>query len=63
MHYDGRIKLLIDRRMSLTDAGGPLDGMTMDFPNNLILDFKVKMHRFVENSPSDAQRKRGLQAV
>ena len=63
MHYDGRMKLLIDRRMSLTGAEGSLDGMTMDFPNDLILDFKVKMHRFVENSPSDAQRKRGLQAI
>ena len=63
MHYDGRMKLLIDRRMSLTDHGGPLTGMTMDFPNDLTLDFKIKMQRFSDNSPSDAQRERGLQAV
>ena len=44
VHYDGRMKLLIDRRTILSDGGGNLDKMVMDFPDDLILDFKVKMH-------------------
>ena len=63
VHYDGRMKLLIDRRTILSDGGGNLDKMVMDFPDDLILDFKVKMHKFSKNSPADAQRQRGLQAV
>ena len=35
----------------------------MDFPDDLILNFKIKMHPFEENTPSDAQRQRSLQAM
>ena len=63
VHYDGNVRLLIDRRNQLQDEGGMPHPLKMDFPDDLILNFKIKMHPFVENSPSDAQRLRSLQAM
>lgn len=45
VHYDGRMKLLIDRRTKLKDFGGLPETMIMDIPNNLVLHFRVKLHK------------------
>lgn len=45
VHYDGRMKLLIDRRTKLRDFGGLPESMITVYPNNLVLNFRVKLHR------------------
>ena len=46
VHYDGGMKLLIDRRVSSIDLGGIPDPMFLHFDDPLILDFRVKLHKY-----------------
>ena len=54
VHYDGSIKLLIDRRVSTNDFGGISQRMHINFPFPLVLHFRVKMHKYDDLKPSDA---------
>lgn len=54
VHYDGRIKLLIDRRTLLKDEGGISESMPMEFPDKLVLNFRVKLDKFANSSSSDS---------
>ena len=54
MHYDGAIKLLIDRRVSTNDFGGIPEKMHLSFTFPLVLHFRVKLHKFDDLKPSDA---------
>ena len=60
MHYDGGMKLLIDRRVSSVDLGGIPDPMFLHFDEPLVLDFRVKLHKYDNLKSSDAQRRRDL---
>ena len=44
MHYDGGLKLLIDRRVKTRDEGGIGESMYLSQDYDLTLDFQVKLH-------------------
>ena len=53
VHYDGTMKLLIDRRVNTNDAGGIPETMALNFTDDLTLNFRVKLHNFAELSHAD----------
>ena len=54
VHYDGAIKLLVDRRVMTKDFGGIPEKMYLSYGFPLVLHFRVKLHKFSDLKPSDA---------
>lgn len=48
MHYDGTIKLLIDRRVTTIDEGGIPEKMRLDFKDKLRLNFRLEFQSYEE---------------
>ena len=48
VHYDGTIKLLIDRRVTTIDEGGIPEKMRLDFKDNLRLNFRLEFQSYEE---------------
>ena len=51
VHYDGSIKLLIDRRIRSNDSGGISEPMFLEQKGNLMLNFQVKAYPKNEINP------------
>ena len=54
VHYDGGMKLLIDRRVFTIDDGGIGEIMTFNFKEPLVLNFRVKFHKYGDLKQADA---------
>ena len=63
MHYDGGLKLLIDRRVKTRDEGGIGESMYLSQDYDLTLDFQVKLHELDDLRVADAQRTREILVV
>ena len=63
MHYDGTVKLLIDRRVLTGDEGGIPEKMKLDFDGNLQVNFHLHFTSPEAINASLVQRKRDILAV
>ena len=63
VHYDGGLKILIDRRVLTRDEGGIPEPMWLNFSEDLYLNFRIKMHDYRDIGPEYTQKRKSLQAV
>ena len=63
VHYDGRIKLLIDRRVKGLDLGGLTQSIYLNQTEPLVLNFRFKMHKYDEIKPEFSHHRRQLLAI
>lgn len=54
MHSDGKLMLLVDRRVNTTDHGGVPEPMNLDIDHDLVLNFRFKSHDPLQMSSSYA---------